>query len=704
VYLSGRVEVQESSSDLAQALRIERDRADFLYHVVQEMTQTLDLDRVLNRTLVRVGQALGVREGSILLLDPVSDNLVYRAALGRPMVLPKEGKPTRFRRGVGLAGWVIEHNECVMIGDVDQDPRWEADPRKAGQSRSALAVPLSSGSDVLGVMLLFHPQPNYFSQDHIWWVTAAANHITAAIENTELYVLVREQAGRLGEMLREQRNIASQRMAILSSIADGVVVSDERGQIVLANEAVQRVMRVSGSDLLGRPAHTLFAEWPDDVQHAAQQAMSQVVASRRTGSLVQPAAVLLARTEQTIQASFAALLDERQQFAGTVIVLRDVTAERESAQAKSEFVSTVAHELRTPMTSIQGYAELLLEGTVGALNPDQQHLLTIILSNSNRMSELVTDLLDISRIEAGRVELDPVPLNLAQLVYEVQDSIAETIRERGLVLKLNLIPGIPPVLADHNRVVQVLANLLSNAYRYTPAGGTITLTVRPELGAVRIDVCDTGIGIDKKDQERIFERFYRANHPQVNQESGTGLGLPIVRSLVELHGGKVWVQSEPGQGSTFSFTLPVADTDPAAWKTSLSHQTASEGEMAKILIAEDEKDIRELIVFSLNFAGFEVVAAVDGQEALEKALEAKPDLIMMDVRMPRMTGYEACAKMKQMDELKHIPVVILSAKGQESEIQTGLNVGAYEYILKPFAPDELIQRVKKIIESLPQKS
>jgi DNA-binding response OmpR family regulator len=125
--------------------------------------------------------------------------------------------------------------------------------------------------------------------------------------------------------------------------------------------------------------------------------------------------------------------------------------------------------------------------------------------------------------------------------------------------------------------------------------------------------------------------------------------------------------------------------------------------MAKILIAEDEKDIRELIVFSLSFAGFEVVPAVDGQDAVEKALEAKPDLIMMDVRMPRMTGYEACAKMKTMDEIKDIPVVILSAKGQESEIQTGLNAGAYEYILKPFAPDELIQRVKDIISSLPQK-
>ena len=123
--------------------------------------------------------------------------------------------------------------------------------------------------------------------------------------------------------------------------------------------------------------------------------------------------------------------------------------------------------------------------------------------------------------------------------------------------------------------------------------------------------------------------------------------------------------------------------------------------MAKILIAENEKDIRELIVFSLQFAGFDVVPAVDGQDAVEKALEVKPDLIMMDVRMPRMTGYEACAKMKTMDEIKDIPVVILSAKGQESEIQTGLNAGAYEYILKPFAPDDLIQRVKDIISSLP---
>lgn len=126
--------------------------------------------------------------------------------------------------------------------------------------------------------------------------------------------------------------------------------------------------------------------------------------------------------------------------------------------------------------------------------------------------------------------------------------------------------------------------------------------------------------------------------------------------------------------------------------------------MAKILIAEDERDIRDLIEFSLTFAGFEVVTAVDGQDAVEKALAAKPDLIMMDVRMPKMTGYEACAKMKTMDEIKDIPVVILSAKGQESEIQTGLNAGAYEYILKPFAPDELIQRVKDIVSSLPQKS
>jgi PAS domain S-box-containing protein len=552
-----------------QALREERDRADFLYHVTQEMTRTLDLDRVLNRTLVRVSQALGVWQGSILLLDPDSGFLIYRAALGRPVALPQGGKSTRFRRGVGLAGWVLEHNECAIISSLDQDPRWEVDPLHKGESQSVLAAPLSSGEEVLGAILLFHPRIDYFRQEHIWWVQAAANHIIAAIKNTEMYRLIREQAARLGQMLREQRSIAAERMAILSSIADGVAVADERGQVVVANEAVRHLIRSFTSELIGGPVSGLFAGFPEEEQQAVQQAMDEITSRAQAGDDTELLSVRLTRDKQIVQASFTPMFDERRRFTGTVVVFRDVTLEHEIATAKNEFISTVAHEMRTPMTSIKGYTDLLLKGTAGTLSEGQLRFLEIVRSNVDRVSALVTDLLDISRMEAGRLKLELIPLDLGHVIVEVCDSVAETVKRRELTIALDLPPDVPTVYADRNRIIQVLTNLVSNAYRYTPAGGTITISARAVNGGVQVDVSDTGIGIDRADWEKIFERFYRVDHPLVRQQSGTGLGLPIVKSLVEMHGGKLWLESELGKGSTFSFVLPLKDHSPDHGEASL---------------------------------------------------------------------------------------------------------------------------------------
>jgi signal transduction histidine kinase len=244
-----------------------------------------------------------------------------------------------------------------------------------------------------------------------------------------------------------------------------------------------------------------------------------------------------------------------------VIVFRDVTREREIAQAKNEFVSVVAHELRTPMTSIKGYTDLILQGALGEVNSKQRHFLEIVKTNVDRLSELIGDLLDTARIEAGRVRLEIEPVQVASIVGEVCDSLAETIRERGLELTIEAAPEIPAVQADRNRLIQILMNLLSNAYRYTPSGGSITVSVQSTDDAVLVQVTDTGIGIAPEDQEKIFERFYRVDHELVNQQAGTGLGLPIARSLVELHGGRLWLESEFGAGSTFSFTLPAQHVD-----------------------------------------------------------------------------------------------------------------------------------------------
>ena len=553
-------ESEQRADRQTQRLRLERDRADFLHHVAEEMTRTLDLDRVLNRTLARVGQALGVRQGSILLLDPASGYLVYRAAIGRPIRLPQGGKRTRYKQGVGLGGWVLEHNQWTIVACLDQDARWMEDSEGQGESQSALAVPLSSEGEAIGILLLFHPEPGYFNEQHVLLASAAANHITVAVKNAEMYRLIREQAERLGRMLREQRRIASQHIAILSSIADGMVVADEQDRIIVANGAAQRVFGIPVQEWVGQPAMALFDGCPKEAQQAARQSLLEVATRRQVALRDEPVSATLECRGRIVKASFTPMLDDRQQFAGTVIVLRDVTVEQELAQAKSEFVSIVSHELRTPMTSIKGYTDLMLKGAVGALNEQQFRFLSTIKANTDRMADLVQDLLDISRIEAGRIRLNLEDLDMRQIVREVSDTVAEAIRSQDLTLEIDVAPSLPEVHADKNRIIQVLLNLVSNAYRYTSAGGKITLAVYPVEGGVQVDVSDTGIGIPEHEQEAIFERFYRADHPIVRQQTGTGLGLPIARSLIEMHRGKLWLKSQVNRGSTFSFTLPLAET------------------------------------------------------------------------------------------------------------------------------------------------
>ena len=266
---------------------------------------------------------------------------------------------------------------------------------------------------------------------------------------------------------------------------------------------------------------------------------------------------MLHRYGQVIQAACMPMYDERQVFAGTVIVLRDVTREQEIAQAKNEFVSIVAHELRTPMTSIKGYIDLILQGAVGEVNEGQKRFLGIAKSNVDRLSELISDMLDTARIDAGRLRLELEPVEIADLVHGVCESIRGTIRERELTLTVEDASPLPVILADRNRIIQVLMNLLSNAYRYTPPGGRIWVSMGQDRGNIWVSVSDSGIGIAVHDREKIFEPFYRANQELVSQQAGTGLGLPIVKSLVEMHGGTVTLETELGQGSKFSFTLPI---------------------------------------------------------------------------------------------------------------------------------------------------
>jgi signal transduction histidine kinase len=230
---------------------------------------------------------------------------------------------------------------------------------------------------------------------------------------------------------------------------------------------------------------------------------------------------------------------------------------QEANRLKTEFVSMVSHELRTPLTSIQGYAELLLEDE--RIGGEERESLTIVRKNADRLLGLINDLLDLSRIEAGRVDLHRTSLDLARLISEVARSLRPLIEAKRQQLKLDLGDALPAVWADANRVTQILTNLISNAHKYTLVDGSITVAARPDDGFVRVDVSDTGIGLSPEDQAQLFTKFFRANDRSSQAIGGTGLGLVITRLLVELHGGRITVSSAPGQGSTFSFFLPALE-------------------------------------------------------------------------------------------------------------------------------------------------
>lgn len=551
--------VEERTQELAQALqelRKERDRVEILYRITAQLSASLDLDYVLNQALKLVAGAVEAERASVLMLAHDSDRFIYRASYGNDTMLPPGGRLTNFSRDEGLAGWVIRHRQAVIIPDMRVDQRWVSSWEGERDYRSVLAVPLTIGEQALGALFLFHPQPGHFHEEHKMLVETAALQMANAINNAELYRLIFDQAEQLGNMLKTQKVEAAKSQAILEAVADGVIVVDASGKIVLFNAAAERILELPREKALGRMSSDMLGlyggqarEWMEAVNRWAT----------RPGTY-DAEEYLAARVEiggRIVSVHLAPVLmgDE---FLGTVSVFRDVTAEVEAERAKTEFISTVSHELRTPMTSIKGYVKLLLMEMAGGLTEGQRHFLSIINANVDRLTNLVNDLLDISRIESGRLAISLRPIKVDEVIEQVVAEMHARATSRELTLHAAVPPGLPKVVADPDRVAQILTNLIANACNYTPSGGEVCVLAHANGEEVRVAVRDTGIGIAPENLDKIFERFFRADDELVQEVPGTGLGLAIVRSLVELQGGRIWVESKPGAGSTFTFTLPVA--------------------------------------------------------------------------------------------------------------------------------------------------
>ncbi|HSJ57113.1 MAG TPA: ATP-binding protein, partial [Anaerolineae bacterium] len=628
VHFSSELEemVEARTRDLEKALddlRVERDRVETLYRITSELGATLELERVLQRALQLFAQALGVAHGTIMLLDQETGLLTLRATLEKGRQLPRDGKPTRWRQRIGLAGWVLDHREPVLIDDIATDPRWVQREDKELNIRSVVAAPLSlGGGDVLGVITLGHPNVGYFTPEHLQLVTASTTQMAIAVNNSDLYAFITDQADQLGTALHAQQEEAAKSRAILESIADGVLVLDHNGRVLLVNPAAEEMLGFAAIALEGEHFRHMLGLGESQAERDLAQALYRELRLRLEveGESEQPLAtsIRMEAARRVLAVTIAPLIVSLGGPPGLVAAIRDVSREAEVERLKNEFISTVSHELRTPMTSIKGYTDLLFLGMAGGLTDAQRNFLQIIKSNADRLTALVNDILDISRIETGRIRLTIEALDIVDLINGVVASFKEQYREKSMELVWHPPQDLPEVRGDAARVTQVLTNLVANAWHYTRDGGRVGVSARQADGFVQIDVIDTGIGIAPEDCDRIFDRFFRADHPVVQEAGGTGLGLSIVKMFVEMLGGDIWVESQVGVGSTFSFTIPLASTElpPPDAGVLTTEATPIVTRRPKILVVEDDRELGLLLRRQLVLDGYQVVLTASGEDAV----------------------------------------------------------------------------------------
>jgi len=388
-------------------------------------------------------------------------------------------------------------------------------------------------------------------------------------------------------------------------------------------------------------------------------------------------------------ARLAALLQETQKQLDAKVAERTAALQvtnlelARSSHAKSEFLARMSHDLRQPLNAIVGFTDLLLMTEGEPLSPKQRRHLGHVAAASRQLLGLINDLRDLSRVESGRMEIHPEPCDVAALLEETLALFRTQTQDGRVSLVLEMISPLSRLLADRVRVQQVLHNLLSNAFKFTPEGGFITVTAKQVGLELEVAVRDTGVGVPLADQKRIFEAYEQAG-PTEGQQKGVGLGLAIARRLVELHGGRIWVESAPGQGSTFTFRL----TGACQVETG---QVTRDGSPL-VLVIEDDMLTAGLIRTQLMEGGYRVALVASGHAGLGAAKRLLPQVITLDLGLPDLDGWEVLYRLKNDPATQGIPVLVVTAQDQG---QLGPSLGAVDWLTKPVDSKRLLTALRR---------
>lgn len=513
---------------------------------------------------------------------------------------------------------------------------------------------------------------------------------------------------------------------LLEAVGQAVIATDLAGTVIYFNPAAENLYGCPVAEALGR--NILEINVPALSQTEAVEIMQQLHAGKTWSS-----EFLVQRQDGTVfpaHVSDSPVVNEAGQLIAIIGISSDITerkqAEEEIRQMnatleqrvkertaelvranhiKDEFMANMSHELRTPLNGILGNAEILLEGVHGSINQKQSQSVETIYSSGQHLLNLINDILDVSKIESGKFELHPESISVQLICESSLTFIKQLALKKSIKVEYNPSPSASAIFADPIRLKQILVNLLSNAVKFTPENGNIKLEAWKDARSDQFEfsITDSGIGITPEDQQKLFKSFVQLDSGLARQHEGSGLGLALVRQLVEMHGGSVGVKSEPGKGSCFHFTIPARSTEIQA-KNKLPAQlnpeeteAAQRNGTARILVVEDSATNMMITSEYLSAKGYQILEAHNGLEAIKYAHEQHLDLILMDIQMPGISGIETIKQLRAEPKFASLPIIALTALAMPGDRELCLEAGATEYLSKPVSLKKLIEVIGNLL-------
>ena len=756
----------------AAEIAAQKDSIEFLSEIGKEITASLDLNTILFKLYERVNEIVDAAIFGVGLYRPEKRLIEYSLAIENgkryaPYTRSTDDKNqfavwcVDHRQPILINDVAAEYSKYIAV--FNDIPHPLEDGSVAKPPVSMIYLPLIAQDRVLGVLSVQSFKKNSYTRHHLALLENLAAYTTIALDNSKAYETINEAERTVRERAAELLSINRITQALTSQL-------DKDRLIELVGDQIRDLFRAPIAYVALLDRSTMMVNFPyqfgQDVQSVpfGTGLTSQIIRTgepllinenmdqnrerlgipqlgRRSASYLGVPihsggeAIGVISVQSTDQEGRFTEADERllstiASAVGVAIynakLFEEARLARQAAEeadaAKSSFLSTVSHELRTPLTSVLGFAKIIRRRLEERLFPQlpendrrvqqarQQVLenLGVVVSEGERLTKLIDDVLDLAKIEAGKFTWNTVSVSMAEVVERATSATSSLFEAKKLTLVREVEPDLPSITGDQDRLIQVVINLISNAVKFTDSGSVKVALCRDAEDLV-VSVTDSGIGIAPADQPKVFEKFKQVGDTLTDKPKGTGLGLPICKEIVEYHGGHIWVESEPGKGSTFSFTLPIAGKsgqlellpsgrtfDIESLVRQLRETVATQHTNGKsILVVDDDANIRSLLHQELSEAGYKVRLAEDGRKALALVREDMPGLVILDVMMPEMNGFDVAAVLKNDPATMHIPIIILSILEDK---ERGFRLGVDRYLTKPIDTASLFREIGTLFD------